>query len=462
MLEVLHLGFVLFAFFKSSSLRRTAVRLQDTEPGEPAAAALQTATGCAVLATLILLCLSAYYQQHWHKMKSWTEIRKVQEEAAARGVQLTEDEVELEARKKVLAEQGRARLAGYGAVGASVLLMLASFAIRLFELSEKRALKVFASASLGVIGIGVAVFFLLQRPWDAERRSLEADDVARMVWANDPPRSPEYLQEAVQWREYKEKKGTPAFLLAALGVAASAVGGGWLLVRLRRTGRAVRWVRRLMWAVFAASLAGLISMVFRVPQPSGISTTSSNQQGYFHLRDIVRAETEHRERDLDGNKIHDWWVADVSSLSRLMSGEFPIGRLSGDFFHMDGSALPNGKGRIELETIPAKSDNMIYPRLVQVIPEGPDGTPYAEDLDGDGNAFESTRGFAFCSYPAKYGERGALETLIVDQTGVMWRKDIGGAAVKRWPADPEKEGWKKWIEGARRRQVYTLTSEEDE
>ena len=451
---LLHLGFIVLAFVKWRRLGSAA-----GSTGSPSIEALHVPTGCAVLVALVLLCLSAYYQQPWYKMKSWEEIAKAEREAAARGIQLTHDEAEGAARMKLLAVQGRAKLGLYGAVLSTVLLMGLSLAVGQF--ARVHPLKVFSTASLGIVASAIAVFFFLQQPWGSARKSLEAEEVVRARWVNDPPPSAEILEKAVASREYKEKKGTVAFLVAALVVIVAGLAGGGLGAwQTARSGSAVPWIRRLRRSILLAAIAGLLSMVFRLPGASGVIGTSSNEQAYFHLRDILRAETEYRERDLDGNKIEDWWVADVSGLSRLLIGGAPIGRLSGYFVQMDGAPLDHGNGRIQLETT-VRDAKMVFPLRIRVISESADGTRYAQDLDGDGNAFESTRGFAFCCYPSKYGDQGAVETLIIDQTGVVWRKDLGGAAIDRWPADPEKEGWKKWVEGRRRPERYILAREDE-
>jgi hypothetical protein len=184
-------------------------------------------------------------------------------------------------------------------------------------------------------------------------------------------------------------------------------------------------------------------------------TGSEMARGYF--RAIVDAETVFHDQDIDGNGIHDWWVGDVSCLHRLRREGKPIGLVGNDLVQADESPLDDAKG---LRIASIERENVTYPYHVAVIPLTSDGTSYARG-DSEESAFRSGQGFAFCAFPSKYRTYG-VDTLIVDQTGVVWRKDIGGARVRQWPRDPEKEGWKKWIDGLRGRPDRYILAEEGE
>ena len=50
--------------------------------------------------------------------------------------------------------------------------------------------------------------------------------------------------------------------------------------------------------------------------------------------------------------------------------------------------------------------------------------------------------FAFCAYPASYGNTG-VRTFIVNEAGVVYQNDLGSSgAIAQWPStDPTTVGW---------------------
>ena len=63
------------------------------------------------------------------------------------------------------------------------------------------------------------------------------------------------------------------------------------------------------------------------------------------------------------------------------------------------------------------------------------------DENGRPYRIKSRSDFAFCAYPADYGD-GATVTYIINVNGHVFGKDLGGERVDQWPArEPERDGW---------------------
>jgi hypothetical protein len=50
--------------------------------------------------------------------------------------------------------------------------------------------------------------------------------------------------------------------------------------------------------------------------------------------------------------------------------------------------------------------------------------------------------FAFAAYPSIDGSFGKF-TYIINEEGVLWRKDLGGKPIMFFPSDPRAGGWSK-------------------
>lgn len=94
--------------------------------------------------------------------------------------------------------------------------------------------------------------------------------------------------------------------------------------------------------------------------------------------------------------------------------------------------------------------------LIAAIAKDGDGVPYAQVAVGDTTLGSDTiiasttkicnaTKFAFCAYPAVYGQTG-ISIYIVDQSGTVYQKDTGkGEPILQWPVaegkDPTTAGW---------------------
>lgn len=169
-----------------------------------------------------------------------------------------------------------------------------------------------------------------------------------------------------------------------------------------------------------------------------------------NLKTLAILESTFSTKDSDGNGIKDFWVADVSGLQRIMTGNpaKPIKLLRDDEV-----ALADAKPAVPLdkegEFKAGDGSKVPFAKLGKASPtNGYLFVAVSSYVDAAGKTinFDSGNGrnkdrFAFCAYPAEYG-KPCKATFVVDVLGAILQKDTGGAALTVMPADLAKEGWK--------------------
>jgi len=152
------------------------------------------------------------------------------------------------------------------------------------------------------------------------------------------------------------------------------------------------------------------------------------------LRDIFYAEDELRRKDLDGNGINDYWVADVASLHfRQGTNDSPLKLVSFQLACADVSARHDTWGKNQpISPVP------FFDHFVQAMKTDGSGGNYAPQ----GVHFNSGS-FGFCAFPARYGT-STKSTYIIDHTGQIWAADLGGKPIQSWPTAQELDrSWTK-------------------
>jgi hypothetical protein len=139
------------------------------------------------------------------------------------------------------------------------------------------------------------------------------------------------------------------------------------------------------------------------------------------MRDILAAEQDFRNKDLDKDGKENYWTGDVAGLQA-------VGALSDSIAAADSK---NTKGAAH------------FGYRFKMMERTRDGKAYAEDLDGKGAKTKNRWVFAVCAVPQTYKQTGVV-TLILSNDGVIYKKDTGGKPVLKWPS--EKEILDEWKE----------------
>lgn len=274
----------------------------------------------------------------------------------------------------------------------------------------------------GTVTLGAALLLLsavVIYPWSQAR---PGETEARMLQVGI---------EAVQEEQVPHAHHVRGFTVGLGVMTLLALAAAWAPIR-----------RRLLGKIAGAAGIGVFLLWLSVPCPVLIGRVFDPRNVPASLRTLVTAQADFRANDRDGNGKQDYWVGDVSGLYALTEGR--DGRLMMlidlSVAAADARPLPEGahSGRYRgIDPFAVRVPKAGY--LFAVIPRRADGRPYAQDLDGDGSAFESEDGYAFCAYPED--RRSGTLTFIVDEKGVVYRRKTERKPVDRWPGDPRGEGW---------------------
>ncbi|HEX7896969.1 MAG TPA: DUF2950 family protein [Planctomycetota bacterium] len=150
--------------------------------------------------------------------------------------------------------------------------------------------------------------------------------------------------------------------------------------------------------LLAAALAVAAAVLyFAVLRPRAIRENEA--AAVATLETLREAQLRFRVQDRDGNKINDFWTADIAGLDvpGLTDGRPLRGYLFIPLLDHDCST----------------ANDIIDPRMIS----------YLDDR---------LSGFGFCAYPADYGRTGKT-TFLLCEHGDILRLDSGGRPVTRWP-----------------------------
>ncbi len=156
------------------------------------------------------------------------------------------------------------------------------------------------------------------------------------------------------------------------------------------------------------------------------------------LKQFVSTEGVWRIIDSDRNGAQDYWTLDVA-------GFYASKDAAGNMLrYLDVSlARADREGWARYSKDEPRPKNGYWVRAMKTDEEG---KPYLLDVDGDEVSSTHPSKYAFCAYPAEYGESGTT-TYIVNEEGVVYGKDLGAEAKKgvdQWPAaDPTTKGWEE-------------------
>ncbi|GEM_PF-2323763 len=195
------------------------------------------------------------------------------------------------------------------------------------------------------------------------------------------------------------------------------------------------------WAIVLIVLGALAVVgggvaVTAIPSLNSSRVGANEISAQAALKQLVSTEGVWRQIDADRNGCQDYWTRDVSGFYYCQdAGGSALKFIDISLANADRPGLSNHS-----EATPR--DKSGY--WLRVMKTDEDGQAYASNADGDGHSSTNWGKYAFCAFPAEYGKTG-LNTFIVNQEGVIYRKDLGsgaGSGCDTWPAvDPMTQGW---------------------
>ena len=130
---------------------------------------------------------------------------------------------------------------------------------------------------------------------------------------------------------------------------------------------------------------------------------------------LIAAQQEAVKReDMDGNDVQDYWTVDIAGLYRLQMAKRNRPESMGIDIALADAANWTGE-------LPIPRDGYLFRTVVGV---------------------SSLVEFAATAYPQKHGEDGFM-TFYVDERGLVWKRDQGGAPADHRMESPAAEGWEE-------------------
>jgi hypothetical protein len=180
---------------------------------------------------------------------------------------------------------------------------------------------------------------------------------------------------------------------------------------------------------------------------SGARIKSNERNASASLKSCVTAQENFKGNDLDRNNVGDYWTGDVAGLYCLqvvatgnaIAALNDIGVASADPSQSD-AGFANAQVTYNAALLLTFSPKSGY--LYRAMVTDAAGTAYAQNT-GDGFRVHRFDAYAFTAYPNKVGTSGR-NTYIVNEAGVVYRRDTGGQSVLEWPGDEELAAeWEK-------------------
>lgn len=163
------------------------------------------------------------------------------------------------------------------------------------------------------------------------------------------------------------------------------------------------------------------------------------------LRQMSSHQKFFRELDADGNGKQDYWTADMAGFYALPNKEGGMMK----YIYVELAKADAAPLRDAYSWTPPEQPEPYAGYYFKAMLYDETGTLYRQDADGDGKKYTNPSKYAYCAYPVRYGKTG-FRTGIINETGILYVRDMNGQPVDRWPAeDPTTiEGldnpWGKW------------------
>jgi hypothetical protein len=179
----------------------------------------------------------------------------------------------------------------------------------------------------------------------------------------------------------------------------------------------------LLWLVLGALV--LLALVALLPGALLSRNHSAERPASSALKTLTSAQADFRANDRDGDKVSQFWRADIAGLYALAPGGGPAIRL--------------------IERSLALADARPVYDLTQDGERKPlKGYWFRSIRHADEKTIDAASQFAAVAYPAEYPQSGKY-TFIVDENNTIFRCDLGhGNGLEVYPTDDElKAKWAK-------------------
>ncbi len=219
-----------------------------------------------------------------------------------------------------------------------------------------------------------------------------------------------------------------AIASVALGALAiplvPSVVGVAALSELRESGGRLRGARMaktgvllgILWFVLEGAAAGVFlarpESLLRWLYRDRIALGESSAPGALRL--VARQQEVMKAEDMDENGVQDYWTGDIAGLYRLQIARRGRPEIMGPDVASADSASGDGARAVPRDGY-----------LLRTVP-----------------GVNSLMEFAATAFPHMRGEDGFL-TFYIDERGVVWKRDLGGAAADHRMEDPAAEGWSR-------------------
>lgn len=163
----------------------------------------------------------------------------------------------------------------------------------------------------------------------------------------------------------------------------------------------------------------------------GCGRVSRDGSAAVGLRTLLAAQEDLKTNDRCGDGKKAYWVRDIAGLYGHAPGGAPLKLIDVSLARADTTG-----GRTSYASVPEPAPYVeaYWVAVLMSYRENGKSVPY-----DDGTGRHPTR-FGVVAYPARYPRTGRL-TLLLNETGRIYAKDLQGQAVQEYPDDPVKAGW---------------------
>jgi hypothetical protein len=188
------------------------------------------------------------------------------------------------------------------------------------------------------------------------------------------------------------------------------------------------WKRITLIYALPLAIFGMITGV-AYPEWRNRQISANQRSASTALKTLSTAEADYRANDRDGNKINDFWTADLSELYRL-----------GLIQRQLATADVRPRARIVPQPIPFSG--YFFEALTADASESPP-EPYCKNTDGKSGAVHHLHKFGFVAYPAEPGVTGNWIYIVNENNSVWSIPAVGNTVPQHWPSDSEAMRWNR-------------------